>query len=236
MGGTHEALEHAEHVQHQAHDPFDKRVAMTMAVVAACLASVTLLSHREHNTTILEQAEATTLHSKASDDWNFYQAKNIRTHEYKAFAALVDSLSKDALSEEKATKAKQAWLGKAKTYEEKDLPDLMDKAKNRVEQATQHENLSHESHRRANFFDGGELFIELALVLCSIAILTKMRGFWYSGIAICVFGVAVAVLPFTPVWSWFTGSGGHGAHGDHDPPPASAPETPGKSHKPESGH
>src|SRR6516162_8498547 len=107
MGGTHEALEHAEHVQHQAHDPFDKRVAMTMAVVAACLASVTLLSHREHNQTILEQAEATTLHTQASDQWNFYQAKNIRTHEYNAMAQLLSAFKSDALQEDAAQKARE---------------------------------------------------------------------------------------------------------------------------------
>lgn len=235
MGGTHEALEHAEHAQHHAHDPFDKKVAMTMAIVAACLASVTLASHREHNQTILEQAQATTLHTRESDMWNFYQAKNIRTHEYNAFAALVGSLSKEAVVEEKASKAKEYWEKKAKTYEDKDLKDLKRDAEKLKAEATEHEHLSHLAHKRSNFFDGGELLIELALVICSISLLTKMRGFWYSGIALCAAGVAVAVIPFTPLWNTFMGHDDHSEHGGR-PPAATAPETPGKSHKSESGH
>jgi hypothetical protein len=231
MGGTHEALEHAEHAQHQAHDPFDKRVAMTMAVVAACLASVTLLSHREHNQTILEQAEATTLHTQASDQWNFYQAKNIRTHEYNAMAQLLSAFKSDALQEDAAQKAREDWLGQAKRYKDKDLKEIKGEAERLTAEARKHEHLSHEAHSRTNFFDGGELFIELALVLCSIAILTKLRGFWYGGIAICVVGVVVAIVPFTALWARLAS---HGEHGDH--PPTSSPETPGKSHKSGSGH
>src|SRR5438128_6368432 len=78
-------LENAEHAQHHAHDPFDRRVAMTMSIVAAVLAGVTLVSHRGHTETLRLATEADTNHTKASDQWNLYQAKNIRAHEYEAF-------------------------------------------------------------------------------------------------------------------------------------------------------
>lgn len=228
MGGAHEALEHAEHAQHSAHsaDPFDKRVAMTMAMVAACLASVSLLSHRGHNETILHQAQASTLHTQASDMWNFYQAKNIRTHEYTAFAALMDSLSKEVLLDEKARSAKAYWQSKAKTYEEKDLPKLKKEAEQLVEKAHEQEHLSHAAHKQVNFFDAGELFIELALVLCSIAVLTKLRSFWMVGIGICLLGVVIAVIPFTPIWARLNPDDESHGHA----PPSTAPETPGKGH------
>ena len=45
--GMEEHLEHAEHAQHAAHNPFDRRVAMSMAIVAAVLACVAMLSHRD---------------------------------------------------------------------------------------------------------------------------------------------------------------------------------------------
>jgi hypothetical protein len=229
MGSTHEHLEHAEHAQHHAHDPFDKRVAMTMAVVAACLASVTVVGHREHNQTILDQAQAAVYHTQASDMWNFYQAKNIRTHEYNAFAALMSSLNKDALQEEKAKKVKDYWENKARTYEEKDLPKLKKEAEDLAAKAKQYEEKSHQAHARTNFFDGGHLFIDLALVACSIAILTKMRIFWFGGIAICALGVAIALVGFTPLALSLAHHGEHGGgeHGSH-PPASTAPQTPGK--------
>src|SRR5256885_8525131 len=73
--GTEEHLEHAEHAQHPVQDPFYRQVAMTMAIVAAALACVTMLSHREHTETLRLQNEATIHHTQASDQWAYYQAK-----------------------------------------------------------------------------------------------------------------------------------------------------------------
>ena len=35
--------------------------------------------------------------------------------------------------------------------------------------------------RRADRFDGGEVFLEIGLVICSITLLTKNRFFWFTG-------------------------------------------------------
>lgn len=228
MGNTHEHLEHAEHAQHHAMDPFDKRVAMTMAVVAACLASVAVLSHREHNQTILEQAQASTLHTKASDQWAFYQAKNIRQHEYNAMAALLGSLAKESVQEEAAKKTREDWVKQANKYRDKDLKEIKGEAEHLADEAKKHENLSHLSHSKTNFFDGGHLFIDLALVICSIAILTKMRVFWYSGMGLCALGLVIAALGFTTLPVSMMAH----EHEEHhsDAPASTAPETPEKKH------
>src|ERR1700759_173845 len=67
---AHEEVE--EHVQH-AHDPFDKAVAGTMAIIAACLAVVSVLGQHFNTEKLLEQ-------QKASDQWAYYQAKDIRRY------------------------------------------------------------------------------------------------------------------------------------------------------------
>src|SRR5438067_1835285 len=80
--GTEHHLEEAEHVQHAAHDPFDKRVAMTMAIVAAVLACATMLSHRAHNRTLQLEMHATDEFTQASNTWNQYQAQKNRQYLY----------------------------------------------------------------------------------------------------------------------------------------------------------
>ena len=55
--------------------------------------------------------------------------------------------------------------------------------------------LRHVSHLKSNLFDLGELGIELALVLCSIAVLTKRSTFWLTGIAVGIVGFLVALCP-----------------------------------------
>jgi hypothetical protein len=53
-----------------------------------------------------------------------------------------------------------------------------------------------EMHHKANFYDFGELFVELALVLSSVAILTRRPPFWYGGLAVGAVGVISAMLGF----------------------------------------
>jgi hypothetical protein len=72
------ASQEGEHAAHAAHDPFDRRVAMSMVAIAAILAAVKVLGHRTHNETLQYQIEAGVAHTQESDQWNFFQAKKMR--------------------------------------------------------------------------------------------------------------------------------------------------------------
>jgi hypothetical protein len=209
-----EHLEHAEH-PHEAHSPFDRRVAMTIAIVAACLACVTMLSHRAHNETLRLQAEANQLitqvdvnHTKASNQWNYYQAKKNRQYMYDAQADLLSVLPTKAHEENGKTtpvtpeKVLQGWRSRSKKYEEetkdieKEAREYMAKADEIQDEAKALLKKSEEEHHRGDRMDLGELGVELALVLCSLAILTKRAGFWYWGIIATLIGVGVGVSAF----------------------------------------
>src|SRR5579864_738821 len=71
-----------EHAEHGAHDPSLIPVAFTMAVLALVLASTSLLGHRAHTEELL-------LQSKSTDQWAYFQAKNIREHTYELFLDLL---------------------------------------------------------------------------------------------------------------------------------------------------
>src|ERR1700722_12991865 len=94
--GTEHHVEEAHHAEHASHDDFTKRVAMTMAIVAAALAFVTLLSHRAHNETIQNQIKSNDHLTEASDKWGYFQAKKNRAYMLEADAKLLDLLAKDA--------------------------------------------------------------------------------------------------------------------------------------------
>src|SRR4051794_4978397 len=113
--GTEHHLEEAHHAEHAAHDEFNKRVAMTMAIIAACLAFVTLLSHRAHNETLQFQILANMKKTEASNRWAQYQAKNIRKNEYEAYAKMLVVLA----SAERTDDAKElisSFNSQAKRY------------------------------------------------------------------------------------------------------------------------
>jgi hypothetical protein len=192
MEGPAEHLEHIEHHEHAAHHPFDKRVAMTMAIVAAGLAAVTLASHRAHNETLQLQIEASLKQNLVTDQWSYYQARNIRRHEYTALAKLAAFTAKDPAQANQAQSAIDDWNKRATEYEQ-ELKKMEKENKDMEEEVKRLINESVHAHHQGNWYDLGELGIELSLVLCSVAVLTKRAPFWFSGIVIGLVGAAVAL-------------------------------------------
>jgi uncharacterized protein DUF4337 len=196
--GMEEHLEHAEHAQHAehtVHDPFFRRVAMTMAIVAAVLACVTMLSHRAHTETLRLQNEATIHHTQASDQWAYFQAKKNREYFYDVSEVILEPVAAKADNSKGLLAKAEDWKSKVKKYET-EAADIQSQAEALTKRGDEYRDESQHAHHRADRFDLGELGVELALVLCSLAVLTKRVGFWYAGIVGGVVGAAVAASGF----------------------------------------
>jgi Domain of unknown function (DUF4337) len=189
--GTEEHLEHAEHAQHPVHDPFYRQVAMTMAIVAAVLACVTMLSHREHTETLRLQNEATIHHTQASDQWAYYQAKKVREYNFDSSAVILEPIAAKAENSKALLAKAEEWKARAQRYEQ-EAATIQAKAEELTRLAEKLQEDSEHAHHRADRYDLGELGIELALVLCSLAVLTKRPPFWYVGIVVGILGAVVA--------------------------------------------
>jgi hypothetical protein len=190
MSIEEELQEHAEH----AKNPLEKKVAATMAILAAVLAVVSVLGHLATTEEILNQ-------QKASDQWSYYQAKTIRRYE--------SEIARDLLSELKAGPAKTG-SAPAKAASGKDEAGVAPAAERRVTDYTKNveryskegeeiqgeaKKLEEESHLKGNQalrFHLGEVFVEVGIVLASLSILTKRKGFWLAAMAGGVVGVAIA--------------------------------------------
>jgi hypothetical protein len=156
-----------------------KPVSFTMAVLAVLVAVVTVMGHRTHTEAVLLQA-------KASDQWNLYQAKKIRQNDTELATDLLSALAvRDPAAAKKLSDGYNA-------HEQKWTDDLK-------EEQTEAESLQAEvklAERRANRFDLGEALLEIGLVVSSITLLTRLRTYWYMGMAFGVVGVLVAALSF----------------------------------------
>src|SRR5271169_1069729 len=60
-------------------------VSLTMAILAVLVASVSLLGHRAHTEEIL-------LQTRATDEWGYYQAKNMRRNNLEALDEVMTAL------------------------------------------------------------------------------------------------------------------------------------------------
>ncbi|PYU35240.1 MAG: DUF4337 domain-containing protein [Acidobacteria bacterium] len=170
---VHELQEHAEQGQH---DSALAPASLTMAILAVLVAAASLLGHRAHTEELLLQTQAT-------DKWAYYQAKNIRRHNYELFLDLLSTSS--APVTERAAEVKRKYQREIERYDE-DKKEI----KNQAEEVEKERDLQ---RRKADRFDLGEGFLEVALVITSITLLTRRRVFWYLGIVIGLAGVAVTL-------------------------------------------
>jgi hypothetical protein len=170
-----ELTELHEHAEHGREHPDLAPVTLTMAVLAVFVATVSLLGHRAHTEEII-------LQNKVTDQWAYYQAKNIRRHNDEMFADLTTLIaSKDA---ESAAKLHEKYKSEADRYkdEQKDLEKEAHATEDETKRTT----------RKADRFDLGEVFLEVALVITSITLLSGRRIFWHLGLLLAVAGVVVA--------------------------------------------
>lgn len=168
---------HNEH-EHES-NPLLVPVSVTISILAVLVAGVTLLGHRAHTEELLLQAQAT-------DQWAYYQAKNIRLHEMQFVKDIFATLA--PADKEKAAVMEQKYSKEVERYSS-DKDDISEKA----------EDLEKERDfvsRRADRFDGGEGLLEVGLVICSMTLLTKQRGYWFAGMLIAAGGVAFALSAF----------------------------------------
>ena len=166
---------------HEEHgdNPFLIPVSVTISILAVLVAAVTLLGHRAHTEELLLQSQAT-------DQWAYYQAKNIRLHEMQSVADMLSALA--PADKEKAEVLHEKYKNEVERYEgEKD--DISEKAKDLEKERDF-------ASRRADRFDGGEGLIEVGLVICSMTLLTKRRGYWIAGMLIGAGGVVFALTAF----------------------------------------
>ena len=171
-----EAQELRESAEKAREDRSLAAVSLTMAVLAVMVAVVTLLGHRAHTEEVVLQA-------KSSDQWAYYQAKNIREHEDELFA----DLSAAVVSKDAAAMAKfgDKYAQEAERYKH-DKADIQNDARKLENEVAM-------ERKRADRYDLAEVFLEIGLVITSITLLSGRRIFWHLGIVLSVVGVAVAV-------------------------------------------
>jgi len=176
---SEELNELKEHAEHAKHDPTLAPVSVTMAILAVLVAVVSLLGHRA-------STEQVVLQGKSTDQWAYYQAKNIRRHTDELFLDLTSVVpAADATA---LIKLREKYSEENSRYkdEQKEIEDKARELENEVES----------ERRRADRFDLAEVFLEIGLVITSITLLSGRRMFWGLGVVLGIVGVVVATTGF----------------------------------------
>jgi hypothetical protein len=172
---AHENLEHAEHVEHAVHS--NKKIALLIAVLALFLAFSETLGKSAQTAAIADNI-------RASDTWNFFQAKTIRqTNLRTAAEALAVQLPSITNEESKGTATKQieAWRNTVTRYDSD--PKEND---GRKELRAQAEKLEHERDTwlaRYHQYEFASAAFQIGIVLASAQVITGIVALgWLSGL------------------------------------------------------
>jgi len=157
-------------------------LALTTVIFAVCATLSTFKGGGFSTKTILAQ-------SQESDAWAYFQSKSIKSYLYEVQKEKLE-LEIKALSEnaDKKQTLIEDYQKKIKSYEERiarydgEKSELQKKA-----EGLKAEKVSHQKHSQA--FGMAVIFLQIAILLCSIAGLMKKKPVWLLGSLIGVWGI-----------------------------------------------
>jgi len=145
-------------------------VALSTAFMAVLAAVAGLLAGHHANEALIERV-------KASDQWNYYQAKNLKAEIVASSDRLLHSLSPNApVEDHKADLAR---------YERE-----KDSIKRTAEEA---EKLSEKHLDRHVPLASAVTAFQIAIAISAISLLTKRKQFWYMGLLLMLAGVGFLI-------------------------------------------
>jgi hypothetical protein len=145
-----------------------------MAIIAALLAVVSVLGQHFNTEKLLNQ-------QLASDQWAYFQAKDIRRY--------VAQAADDELTGMKAPSAiLQKYAQDASRYKSQS-EHIQDKAND-------YEKEVKKAGAQADRFHIGEVFLEVAIVLSSLAILLKRKPLFLTGVGSAFVGIVIAITAY----------------------------------------
>ena len=152
----------------EAKEPFEKRVAITIAILAVALTVVQSKSDNAKTDAILKTSEA-------ANQWGYYQAKSLKQNLAETENRLLTLLQPASDSTARTATAEKA-AAEAKRYDE-EKKEIKTEAE-KLGRAAEHESKIND---RCDF---AALGLQIAVVICSVAILSKWRLFWFIGITL----------------------------------------------------
>jgi len=150
-------------------------ISLAISILAVMVAMVTVLGHRSHTEAVLSQA-------KASDMWNEYQAKKIRS--YQAGIATFQLSVQPNTNADAVEKQMEDYRAQQEKWKE----ELAEGER----QAREFEAEVKHTERQADRYDLGEALLQIGVVLCSITLFTRRRLYFATGLTLGVAGLLFA--------------------------------------------
>jgi hypothetical protein len=157
-------------------EPWLNYLALTTVIFAVCATLSTLKGGGFSTRAVMSQ-------SQASDQWSYFQAKSIKGYLYELQKERLELDLKNlrTASRSEYDKKIEGYAQKIKKYDE-EKADI----KNKAEDLEKTRDLS---QKHSGAFGLAAMFLQIAILLSSIAALMKKKLFWYIGMGAGCFGL-----------------------------------------------
>ena len=163
----------------EAKDPFERSIAMSIAIMAVVLSFISTKGDNAKTDAILKTSEA-------SNQWAYFQAKSIKQSLSKMESDVLElttaAANPETVKKIADLKAKAEEYEKEKGQTQKDALDLKKDAD--------------ASSAINDKCDLSALLLQIAVVLASVAILTRWKGMWFASLALGAAGGVFGVLAY----------------------------------------
>jgi hypothetical protein len=166
----HEDMHH--HATHGEAPRWVMGVALSSALIAGFAAVSALLAGHHANEAMLEQIQA-------ANRWSYYQAKSIKKNVVESKIETLVALGKEVDPTE------QKRIGQY----DKQLEEIK-------KEAEEKEHASHASLHKHEIYARGVTMFQVAIAVAAIAVLTKLRWFWYVGLGFSLVGLVFSVQAY----------------------------------------
>jgi hypothetical protein len=168
-------------------EPWLNYLALATVILAVCATLSTFKGGGYSTRSMMSQAQA-------SDQWSFFQAKSIKSYMYQMQKENLELKLQD-LNRGAAKATVNNYLAKIDDYKKK--IDKYDQEKTEIqEKARQLEGVRDEAQKHSQAFGMAIIFLQIAILLSSIAALLKKKLVWYGGLATGVVGLFYFVNGF----------------------------------------
>lgn len=165
----------------EAADPFEKRVAISIAILAVFLSLISNLGDTAKTDSIIKSTQV-------ADKYTFFQAKSLKGMLAETQVTLLARLAPATGAADETAKEVERLRGEISRYEvEKEQIKGEAEA---LKVAGQH------SSKINDQCDLAALLLQVAIVVCSVAIVSHWRAFWFGGLALGLAGAAFGAKAF----------------------------------------
>ncbi len=161
-------------------DPWLNYLALTTVVLAVCATLATFKGGGFSTRSVMSQTQA-------SDQWAFYQAKSIKGYIYEMQKDKLE-LEIKTLGPRVSPEVAEEYRKKVEDYGKKVAKYEGEKADIQKE-AKKFENIRNDAQKHGQAFGIAVIFLQIAILLSSIAALIKKKYIWVIGVVVGLAGV-----------------------------------------------